>query len=148
MSMHSTALERWLAGEARCVTTHLWQQELAIPVSSPEQALLEMLLTMPEALSFEHAEQLMQGLLQLSPGKIDGLLNRQSVKVKRLFFWLADRFDYQWRQQLKADAYDLGSGKRGVAKSGRLDKRYLITVPQALNRERSFALKGGTTGCL
>lgn len=124
--------------ERPCVTTHLWRGEVEMQVSSPEQAVLEVLMTLPDEVSFEHAEQLMQGLTQLSPGKLDALLHScQSVKVKRVFFWLADRSAYPWRGRLDAKEYDLGSGKRVVAKGGRLDKRYQITVPQALYRESS-----------
>ena len=119
-----------------CINSYPWQEGSNLPVSAPEQAMLELLLLLPDELSFEHAEQLMQGLTQLSPRKLDGLLRDcMSVKVKRLFFWLADRFDYPWRGRLKVDDYDLGSGKRVVAKGGKLDQHYAITVPQAMFRD-------------
>tara|TARA_R110002096_G_scaffold377631_2_gene571453 strand:- start:5494 stop:6276 length:783 start_codon:yes stop_codon:yes gene_type:complete len=102
-------------------------------VSSLELALFEILLDVPNKFSFEHADQLMQGLLSLSPGRLDSLLKKiTSVKVKRLFFYLADLNQYQWRGKLSPDDYDLGKGKRVLAKGGRLDKRYQITVPEAL----------------
>jgi hypothetical protein len=49
--------------------------------------------------------------------------------VKRLFFWLAQRQSYSWFKKLDRSKYDLGSGKRVIAKGGKLDKDYLITVP-------------------
>jgi len=130
----------WLNGwpKSPCLNRHVWQEGTTLQVSTPEQAILEVLMALPEELSFEHAEQLMQGMTQLSPKKLDGLLHDcKNVKVKRLFFWLADRFDYPWRGRLGAGNYDLGSGKRVVAKGGRLDARYGITVPQALYRGSS-----------
>jgi len=121
-----------------CVNPYLWQEETSMPVSAPEQAMLEVLQSLPDALSFEHAGQLMQGATQLSPKKLDGLLQRcQSVKVKRLFFWLADRFNYPWRNRLEVSSYDLGSGKRVVAHGGKLDQRYAITVPQTLYQDHA-----------
>jgi len=64
-------------------------------VSTPEQAILEVLMSLPGEISFEHAEQLMQELTQLSPRKLESLLQScKSVKVKRLFFWFTDRFTY------------------------------------------------------
>ncbi|TKV69604.1 hypothetical protein FDP08_03675 [Marinobacter panjinensis] len=41
---------------------------------SPEKALLEVLTEVPSAVSFEHADALMQGLSNLSPKKVDALL--------------------------------------------------------------------------
>jgi transcriptional regulator with AbiEi antitoxin domain of type IV toxin-antitoxin system len=103
-------------------------------VSSLELALFEVLLNVPNKVSFEHAGQLMQGLLSLSPWRLDKLLKKvTSVKVKRLFFYLADRGQYQWRGKLNPDHYDLGKGKRVLAKGGTLDKKYQITVPEAID---------------
>ena len=90
-------------------------------------------------MTFEHANELMQGLVNLSPRKLDTLLKAcKSVKVKRLFFWLANRQAYPWFSKLNVADYDLGSGKRFVAKNGKLDTKYLITVPSqmAIGNER------------
>jgi Transcriptional regulator, AbiEi antitoxin, Type IV TA system/Transcriptional regulator, AbiEi antitoxin N-terminal domain len=103
----------------------------SLRASTPERAILELLSEVPGKVSFEHAEQLMEGLATLSPRRLDALLQRTtSIKVKRLFFWLADRQKHAWRARLDAAAYDLGSGKRVLAEGGRLDRRYLITVPK------------------
>ena len=92
--------------------------------------MLELLVDLPNAVTFEHANELMQGLVNLSPRKLDALLKAcKSVKVKRLFFWLAKRQSYPWFSKLNVADYDLGSGKRVVAKGGKLDTDYLITVP-------------------
>jgi hypothetical protein len=52
------------------------------------------------------------------------------VKAKRLFFWLAERQGYAWFKKLDPDRFDLGHGKRVIVKGGRLDRKYLITVPE------------------
>lgn len=103
--------------------------------SSPERAYLEILMDVPDAMSFEHADQLMQGLTTLSPRRLETLLRKcQNVKVRRLFFWFAERHQYPWFKKLPdpsgLDNLGLGSGNRMLAKGGRLDTKYKITVPE------------------
>jgi hypothetical protein len=102
--------------------------------SCPERAILEALADVPGALSFDHADELMQGLATLSPRRLDALLRiARSIKVKRLFFWLATRHAHAWLGKLDPTAYDLGSGKRLLARGGVLDPTWQITVPEALH---------------
>jgi hypothetical protein len=106
----------------------------ALRASSTERAILELLEDVPEKVSFEHADQLMQGLTSLSPRRLENLLRRtRSVKVKRLFFWFAERQRHAWLGKLRSDDFDLGSGKRVLAKGGKFDKKYLITVPEEMH---------------
>ncbi len=114
------------------VKEHQWEEGLPpVLFSCPEKAILEVLAGLPGLVSFEHADELMQGLVNLSPRKLDALLNVCSnIKVKRLFFWLAQRQNYPWFKKLDRSKYDLGSGKRVIAKGGKLDNDYLITVPK------------------
>ena len=103
----------------------LWQ------MASAEQAFLEVLMDVPGNVSFEHADNLMQGMSALSPRRLDALLKAcRHVRVKRLFFFFADRHGYAWRNRLDPRDYDLGAGKRVVAEGGKLDPTYLITVPR------------------
>jgi hypothetical protein len=55
------------------------------------------------------------------------------VKVNRLFLWFAERNDHAWFKRLDLDAINIGSGKRVVAKGGKLDAKYQITVPEGLD---------------
>ncbi len=138
ISWHTTN-RLWKGGWPGAVqlTEMIWIDTLPpMLLSPPEQAFLELLMAVPNKTSFEHADQIMQGLTQLSPKKLSLLLkNCINVKVKRLFFWFADRHRYAWRTRLDAKDYDLGSGKRVLAKGGTLDKSYLITVPESLAGE-------------
>jgi Transcriptional regulator, AbiEi antitoxin, Type IV TA system/Transcriptional regulator, AbiEi antitoxin N-terminal domain len=120
--------------EKKIVREYLWRDDLPpLIVSCPEKACLEMLMDVPASVSFEHADELMQGLTSLSPRKLEVLLGAcRNVKVKRLFFWLAERQGYFWVKKLDHTDFDLGKGKRVVAKGGRLDNKYLITVPEHL----------------
>ena len=75
----------------------------------------------------------MEGLADLSPRRLGALLRRtRSVKIKRLFFWLAERQGHAWAKHLKPGDFDLGRGKRVLAKGGRLVSPCGITVPGAM----------------
>jgi hypothetical protein len=75
----------------------------------------------------------MQGMTSLSPNKLENLLkNCKSIKAKRLFLWFAEKQGYAWFNKLDLTNVDLGVGNRAIAKSGKLDKKYLITVPEHL----------------
>lgn len=102
-------------------------------LSSPERAYLEVLLDVPQKITFEHADQLMQGLTTLSPNNLQKTLEWcQNVKVKRLFFWFADRQNYVWLGKINRESITLGSGNRMVIKGGKLNTKYKITVPEWL----------------
>jgi len=91
----------------------------------------------PDRESFDHADKLMGGLLDLRPRHLQELLEAcQSVKVKRLFFFLADRHAFAWRRHLDRARVDLGKGKRMLVRGGRLDPVYQITVPETLDALR------------
>jgi hypothetical protein len=76
----------------------------------------------------------MDGLASLSPRRLQKLLlDCDSIKVKRLFFFFADRHGHAWLKRLDRSAIDLGSGKRMLVKGGRFDAKHLITVPETLD---------------
>ena len=101
--------------------------------SCPEKAVLELLADVPKKISFEHADQLMQGMSNLSPRKLDALLKAcDSIKVKRLFLWLAEKHQHAWFKHLAPEQYELGTGKRLIAKGGRLEPTWQITVPKEM----------------
>ncbi len=115
-----------------------WRDDLPeISLSCAEKAYIEILADIPGVISFDYADEIMQGLTNLSPRKLDALLSAcESVKVKRLFFWFAGRHSYPWLRKLSSENYDLGKGKRVISKSGKLDNTYLITVPEHLHGSR------------
>ena len=106
---------------------------LPIRYSSKECAILELLDELPEHESFHQVDALMEGMSDLSPRRLQTLLEAcTSVKVKRLFLFFADRHRHAWRSRLDMSRVDLGSGKRVLVKGGKLDPRYNITVPPDL----------------
>ena len=100
-------------------------------ISIPERAILEVLNDVPGKISFEHADELMQGLNTLSPRSLQKLLEIcDNVKVRRLFFWYAERQNHPWLAKINKDNIAMGSGNRVIVKGGKLDKKYKITVPE------------------
>ena len=109
-------------------------REWPMIISSPERATLEFLDEIPNRQSFEHAADLFTGLTDLSPRRLQKLLERcDSVKATRLFLWFAERYQHTWLKHLDLAEIAIGSGKRVIAKSGRLDSKYQITVPENLD---------------
>jgi hypothetical protein len=98
----------------------LSQWDWKLVVSTPERALLELLDELPARETFHQVDMLMQGLTSLSPRRLKTLLEDcKSVKVKRLFFFFADRHAPSWLKALKKDDFDLGTGKRLLVKGGK-----------------------------
>ncbi|VAW59110.1 Ynd [hydrothermal vent metagenome] len=110
-------------------------RDLQLRVSSPERAIMEVLYDVQDdEHSFTHALELFEGLTSLRPKQVNTLLQHcRSIKVKRLFLFMADQFSYPWISRIEKDQFDLGSGKRMIVKGGKLDKQYLITVPERRN---------------
>jgi hypothetical protein len=110
------------------------QWDWPLTLSSPERAFLELLDELPRHESFHQADVLMDGLANLSPRRLQKLLKDcRSVKVKRLFFFFADRHPHAWLKRLDKKAVTLGDGKRMLVKGGKLNKTYQITVPEEMN---------------
>jgi hypothetical protein len=109
-----------------------------LTVSVPERAIMEVLSLVDETpASFTHAAELFEGLPALRPALVQRLLEGcRSIKVKRLFLFLATRQGEPWSRKLDIEQAALGSGKRMVTRGGRLDTRFLITVPESLGAAR------------
>ena len=113
-------------------------RDWTLTVSSPERAILEVLsLVDTTSASFTHAAELFEGLPALRPALVQSLLEGcRSIKVKRLFLFLATRQDKPWSRKLAVARVTLGRGKRLVTRGGRLDTRFSITVPERFSVAR------------
>jgi hypothetical protein len=95
---------------------------------------LELLDELPERESFHQVDKLIEGMPNVSPRRLQDLLAHcRSVKVKRMFFFFADRHRHAWVKRIDKQAVDLGKGKRMLVKGGRFDSTYQITVPEDLD---------------
>lgn len=102
-------------------------------VSTLERAYLELLDELPNRETFHQADVLMEGLSDLSPRRLQKLLEDcVSVKVKRLFLFFADRHNHAWLKRLDRTRITLGTGKRQLVEGGRYDATYQITVPETI----------------
>ncbi len=112
--------------------THV--RDWTLTVAMPERAIMEVLSLVDETpASFTHAAELFEGLSVLRPSLLQQLLEGcASIKVKRLFLFLAKRQDYPWTRKLDTSRVTLGQGKRLVTRGGRLDRNFLITIPEGL----------------
>lgn len=110
------------------------QWDWPLTLSTPERAVLELLDELPDRESFHQVDKLLEGLANLSPRRLQKLLEDcKSVKVKRLFFFFADRHSHAWLKRLDRQRIDLGKGKRMLVRGGKLDPTYEITVPEDLD---------------
>jgi hypothetical protein len=111
------------------------KEDQELIVSTAERAYLELLDELPKKESFDIADRFMETLATLSPRRLQRLLEEtQSIKVKRLFFFFADRHQHRWLAHLDKNRIDLGKGKRMLVAGGHLDKQYQITVPSNLEQ--------------
>ena len=114
----------------------LVKQELknfSILVSSAARAMLECLYLVPRDQSLFECHEIMEGLNNLRPTIVQQLLEQcTSVKVKRLFLYLAEKSGHEWLSHLNIDNIDLGKGKRSVISNGAYNAKYQITVDKEL----------------
>ncbi len=109
------------------------QQGFNINISGAGRAMMECLEMAPTQFDLNEAWQIMQGLSLLPPTTVQDLLMQcKSVKVKRLFLYLAQKADHSWVRKLRKDEIDLGSGKRSIIKNGVYVPEYKITLPESL----------------
>lgn len=105
----------------------------AVPYSTPELALLELLAGVRDEADFSVADKFFEAAVNLRPDLLHALLRAcTQVKAKRLFLWFSDRHGHAWRQALETGQIDLGRGKRMLIKSGAYDAVYQITVPREM----------------
>jgi len=90
-----------------------------------------MLHLVPRKISFEEAFLLMENLVSLRPDLVQRLLTMcRSIKVKRLFMYMAEEHGHSWISDLDLSRIDFGKGKRMIVPNGKYDRKYLITVPR------------------
>lgn len=118
---------------AEASLSQLEMKNFSIKISDPIRAMMECLYLVPKKMDLVTCYELMEGLNDLRPDKVQILLEQcTSVKVKRLFLFLAEKAGHQWFSYLDLNKIHLGKGKRMFAKNGVYIPKYEITVPQKL----------------
>lgn len=106
------------------------EYDYQIKISSPERAIFEMLYLVPNEIGFDETQKIMENLINLQPEVVEKLLAKcNSIKVKRMFLFMAEKYNYSWLKKINYSEVNLGKGKRMIVKDGKLDKKYNITVP-------------------
>lgn len=94
-----------------------------------ERAILEMLYLTPSVHTLQETYQVMELLGTGKPSVMQNLLeNCTSIKVKRLFLYMAERAELSWFKRIDLTTIDLGRGDREITKGGQYDKKYRIVV--------------------
>ena len=107
--------------------------------SCRELAILEYIESVSDEESFIFAYSLMEGMYDLRKDIVQKLLEEcTSIKIKRVFLFIAEYLNYPWFLKINSANIFLGTGKRIVVKHGVYNTKYDITVPKSLvNKEVS-----------
>lgn len=105
----------------------------SVKASAPERAILEALHLAPRAVDIVEVAEVVEGLRTLRPKLMQELLEGcSSVKVKRLFLYLASRAGLPLMRHLKRERITLGSGDRMIVPGGVYIPEYRLTAPREL----------------
>lgn len=106
---------------------------MTLTVSSPERAIMECLLLSPMRYDLMDIYYLMEMLTSLRVSLVQQLLEDcTSVKVKRMFLFMAEKARHRWFSKLDLSRISLGSGTRSFAKGGVKIAAYDIVVSKEL----------------
>lgn len=104
-----------------------------LTISSPERAFMECLDMIPMAYAMLDTYYVMEMLTTLRPKLVQQLLEAcRSVKVKRLFLYMAEKSGHFWFNALDVEKIQIGTGQRVFAAGGKYIAKYQITVPKEL----------------
>ena len=108
-------------------------KNFSIKVSGAARAMMECQYLAPEKQELVECFELMEGLNNLKPDQVKALLeNCQSIKVKRLFLYMAEKAEHGWFKFLDLGKVNIGLGKRSIVKGGVYVDAFQITVPKEL----------------
>jgi len=113
--------------------TNIVYGDFKILMSDPERAFMECLDLAPKYYNLMDLYHVMEHLTALRPNIIQTLLEQSnSIKVNRLFLYMAEKADHAWFEMIDTSKIQMGSGKRALVKNGVYDSKYQITIPKEL----------------
>jgi len=111
------------------------RNNFSVKISSPARAILECLFLAPKHQELFECYELMESMNDLRPKSVQELLKHcSSIKVKRMFLYLADKFRHPWLEFIDLSNVDIGSGTRSLIKNGVYIDKYKITVPKEFEK--------------
>ena len=88
-----------------------------------------MLYLVPEKITLNEAYQIIETITTVKPKEFEILLEEcSSVKVKRLFLYMAEEVNFNWFKRLNLTKINLGKGVREITKGGKHNKKYNIII--------------------
>lgn len=126
--------DRWKLFNTDFLPDNLALQEydtgnFTINISQVEHAVLEALYLAPKDVGLQEMYEIFGQLRTLRPAVLQKFLEQcNSVKVKRLFLFLADKKQHAWFKRLNLSKIDLGSGARKITKKGKFNSKYNIVI--------------------
>jgi hypothetical protein len=115
--------------------------DMKICVSTVERAILECLYLSPKQFDLLECYQIMEGLQGLRPTLMQDLLEScRSIKMKRLFLFMADKANLPVMKYLKLNNIDLGKGDRAIVQHGRYNAKYGLILPKELFNDHKPSL--------
>jgi hypothetical protein len=107
--------------------------QIDVTISTPERAILECLYLAPNKVDLVECYEIAEGLLNLRPKLMQDLLEScNSIKVKRLFVYMAEKANLPVMKHLDLQQINFGFGDRSLVKSGLYVAKYGLTLPEAL----------------
>ncbi len=105
----------------------------ALMTSTPERAILEALHLAPKEIDLVEVFQVLEGLRTLRPKLMQSLLEAcASIKVNRVFLFMAERAALPVAKRLDQNAIALGSGDRTLTPGGAYVAKFGLVVPKEL----------------
>ncbi|MCP3731342.1 type IV toxin-antitoxin system AbiEi family antitoxin [Sphingomonas sp. MG17] len=108
-------------------------QGFALKAASVERSALELLHLAPKEFDLVEASMLIESMTSIRPALMQELLEQcASIKVRRLFLYLAERANLPVVRHLDLARIDLGAGDRSLVPNGRYVAKYQLTLPREL----------------
>jgi len=102
-----------------------------LKISGSTRAMMECLYLCPLQFPLSEAYELMEGLSTLRPAQVQELLEQcESIKVKRLFLFFAEKAGHAWLKYVDIKNVNIGSGKRSIVPNGVLTSKYQLVLPE------------------
>ena len=115
--------------------SELEYKNVRIKASDKERAILECLYLAPKSMDLLECYQLVESLQSIRPVIMQSLLEQcSSIKVKRLFLYMAKKARLPVWEYLKLDNIKLGQGDRAIVEEGVYVSEFKISIPKELER--------------
>jgi hypothetical protein len=115
------------------LTEQQTSEGFALKASGVERAALELLHLAPNEFDLVEAGMIIESMTSIRPKLMQSLLEQcASIKVRRLFLYLAERANLPVMRHLDFGGIDLGTGDRSLVPNGRYVAKYQLLLPKEL----------------